>query len=462
MSDISFPHAYSAKESSHDAGRICAHFSRATMPPIDVLMVGAGEYTTGCVFTEAGAAPDKPAGVVAITFADMRRRGLVGEMVLCDAVGTRMPVVRETMKRKIGDVYKNMDLTMATLPADDVPFDPDAYKAAIARMKKGSVVTIFTPDDTHHAIALACIEAGLHVLCAKPVVKKLEDHLSLAAAAKKHGVLCAVEYHKRFDPIYADARDRIRSHLGPFSFFASTMTQPKAQLDTFKGWAGKSSDISYYLNSHHMDVHAWSVRGASRPERVTAFAARGAAEARLAPTDGRRVEDTVCSVVEWRNADGSRGIANYTASWIAPRADCHTQQNFHYMGHAGEIRADQAHRGYTTATDENGYAALNPLYMKYTPSPDGAFAGQHGYGYRSIEAFVEAAVEINEGRASVEDISKRDVLATIDATARVTAMLEAGRVSLDNGSRAVVIEYPDAASDRALDFNAEPVGIRLE
>ena len=77
-----------------------------------------------------------------------------------------------------------MDLTMATLPADDVPFDPDAYKAAIARMKKGSVVTIFTPDDTHHAIALACIEAGLHVLCAKPVVKKLEDHLSLAAAAK--------------------------------------------------------------------------------------------------------------------------------------------------------------------------------------------------------------------------------------------------------------------------------------
>ena len=26
-------------------------------------------------------------------------------------------------------------------------------------------------------------------------------------------------------------------------------------LDTFKAWAGKSSDISYYLNSHHIDFH---------------------------------------------------------------------------------------------------------------------------------------------------------------------------------------------------------------
>jgi D-galacturonate reductase len=147
-------------------------------------------------------------------------------------------------------------------------------------MKRGDVVTIFTPDDTHFKIVMACIEAGLHVLCAKPIVKRLEDHTRLAEAAKAHGVLVAVEYHKRFDPIYVDARDRVRAQLGKFSYFSSTMTQPKAQLDTFAGWAGKSSDISYYLNSHHMDVHAWSVGRTSRPERVVAMAARGAAENR--------------------------------------------------------------------------------------------------------------------------------------------------------------------------------------
>ena len=37
------------------------------------------------------------------------------------------------------------------------------------------------------------------------------------------------------------------------------MSQPKHQLDTFRAWAGKSSDISYYLNSHHIDFHEWCV-----------------------------------------------------------------------------------------------------------------------------------------------------------------------------------------------------------
>lgn len=190
----------------------CAH--HLTRSPTLPLLFPPPSPILRCVFTAAGAAPDKPAGVVAITFTDLRRRGKIGRMVLVDAVGERMPAVRATMAQKIGAAYKDMDLTMTTLPADYVAFDPQSFREAVKLMDRGDVVTIFTPDDTHFEIALACIEAGLHVLCAKPVVKKLEDHLKLAEAAKKHGVLCAIEYHKRFDPIYTDARDRIRHQLG--------------------------------------------------------------------------------------------------------------------------------------------------------------------------------------------------------------------------------------------------------
>lgn len=47
----------------------------------------------------------------------------------------------------------------------------------------------------------------------KPPVKTLADHLELMKLAEKHGVLVMVEYHKRWDPIYLDARNRMSSKV---------------------------------------------------------------------------------------------------------------------------------------------------------------------------------------------------------------------------------------------------------
>ena len=111
------------------------------------------------------------------------------------------------------------------------------------------------------------------------------------------------------------------------------------------------------------------------------------------------------------------------------------------MGHNGEVTVDQAHRGYSVANDTNGYASANPLFMKYEPNDDGQFAGQTGYGYRSIEDFVRAAREIRDGHATPE--SYRRHLATVDDTVLVTAILEAGRQSLDHKGARVAIQYSD-------------------
>lgn len=55
---------------------------------------------------------------------------------------------------------------------------------------------------------------------------------------------------------------------------------------------------------------------------------------------GRPCEDTITLLVQWRNlADGSLGTASYTAGWISPKADCHTQQYMHYLGRSGEVRS---------------------------------------------------------------------------------------------------------------------------
>lgn len=407
-----------------------------------VLMVGTGEYTTGYVHNGASGS-DKSAGVVALSLFDMRRRGKVGRLMMAGTNGHKFPGIRRHLHNVISRVYKDLDVSFRSFPDDAVAGDPKAYLAAMDEMQPGDIVTVFTPDDTHFAIALEAVERGLHALIAKPIVKTLEEHLTLAEAARRSNVLVAMEVHKRWDPIYADARDRIRQ-LGDFSFFSSFMSQPKYQLQTFRSWAGRSSDISYYLNAHHIDFNVWSVSHIARPISVTAMASTGVAKA-----EGIDAEDTITLGTQWENIQsGALASAFYTASWIAPKSDVHSQQRFYYLGQKGEVQIDQAHRGYSLATDAGGFSSPNPLFMKYTPDAQGYFSGQSGYGYRSIEAFVDAVDQIQGGLAKPADF--RGGLATIDDTVLVTAILEAGRRSLDSGGLPYQIEYADTGNAVAL------------
>lgn len=120
-----------------------------------------------------------------------------------------------------------------------------------------------------------------------------------------------IEHHKRFDPTYSDAKARAKG-LGNFNYFYSYMSQPKAQLETFKAWAGKDSDISYYLNSHHVDICEWMVSD-YRPVRVTASGSKGTSED-LGCASG--TEDTISLLVRWEKKVEPERVATevYTAS----------------------------------------------------------------------------------------------------------------------------------------------------
>lgn len=180
--------------------------------------------------------------------------------------------------------------------------------------------------------------------------------------AKEKGVLLQIEVHKRFDAMYNDAVNRMQSEeVGDFNYFVSYMSQPKLQLDTFKSWAGISSDISYYLNSHHIDLHVWALQNKAKCIGVTAFASNGVAAAKML---GRDCEDTVrgdvwkcltvfCDVGHcwspqitinalWENTgSGAIGHAVYTSSWTAIKADVHSQQRFFCLMENAEINIDQ-------------------------------------------------------------------------------------------------------------------------
>ena len=142
------------------------------------------------------------------------------------------------------------------------------------------------------------------------------------------------------------------------------MSQPKSQLETFRAWAGKDSDIrrvvysdlfrnakpdhgtysvgcrvSYYLASHHIDISCWILQGKAVPTRVVASAATGIATGEpynCVP----QTEDTITLLVDWQSLTSSRhrGTAVYTASWTAPQnSGVHSAQRWYYM--AEKVRA---------------------------------------------------------------------------------------------------------------------------
>ncbi|MBT5901252.1 MAG: Gfo/Idh/MocA family oxidoreductase [Opitutaceae bacterium] len=398
---------------------------------MNALIVGTGEYSTGYVGGQA-ASSDKGAGVIGLSLFHQRALGNIERVLMAGTNGTKFPGIREHLNQMLGQRYRNLSTDFESFPSDDCERDPEAYLKAMDQLSPGDGVFIFTPDNLHFSIAMAAVERGLHVLIAKPLVQTVVDHRALIAAGDRKGVIVAMEVHKRWDPIYIDARDKMRE-LGDFSYFNAYMSQPKTQLETFRAWAGKSSDISYYLNTHHIDYHNWAIEHLATPKSVTALGATGVAQAQ-----GIETEDTISLAVKWRNNEsGNIGTALYTSSWIAPQSDVHSQQRFHYMGHAGELQVDQAHRGYQMATDADGYSSPNPLFMKYCPNADGEFAGASGYGYQSIEAFLQAAQSVSAGETTIEDWDNK--LATARQTLPVTAILEAGRRSLDAGGLSIDI-----------------------
>ncbi|KAJ4327588.1 hypothetical protein N0V84_001977 [Fusarium piperis] len=399
------------------------------MAPLNVLMIGTGEYTTG--FVGGGASgSDKKVGVVGLSLFDLRRREKVNKLGMVGVNGKKFPAIREHLHKNISQVYNNLDTSFDSFP-DNNTVDPDAYKTAIDGLKAGDAITIFTPDPTHYPIARYAIERGIHVMITKPAVKILEQHQELVELAHEKGVYVYVEHHKRFDPAYADARAKAQT-LGDFNYFYSYMSQPKSQLETFKAWAGKESDISYYLNSHHIDICDSMVQERGYvPVTVTASSSKGVA---LDLGCDPATEDTISLLVTWLKKDDptKRAVGVYTASWTAPqRAGVHSNQYFHYLAANGEIRVDQAKRGYDVADDSVGQLMwYNPFYMKYAPDEDGNFAGQTGYGYISMEKFVDGCRAVNSGKLTPADLDSKP-LPTLKNTTATTAILEAGRRSID-------------------------------
>ncbi|PKK91481.1 MAG: UDP-N-acetyl-D-glucosamine dehydrogenase [Candidatus Wallbacteria bacterium HGW-Wallbacteria-1] len=89
---------------------------------------------------------------------------------------------------------------------------------------KVDAVTVVVPTALHHRVSSFFLDAGVHVLCEKPVTKSLEEARSLIALAEERKVLLQIGHIERFNAAFMKVCDHIGDpryiecqRLGPFT-----------------------------------------------------------------------------------------------------------------------------------------------------------------------------------------------------------------------------------------------------
>lgn len=112
------------------------------------------------------------------------------------------------------------DPAKAKASASDYDIPPDraygSYQEMAEKEAKRSgdaidFVTVATPNHTHFAIAKTFAEAGINVMCDKPLTFDLEQAEQLAQIVEKTGVVFAVTHNYTGYPLVRQARDMVRN-----------------------------------------------------------------------------------------------------------------------------------------------------------------------------------------------------------------------------------------------------------
>lgn len=109
-------------------------------------------------------------------------------------------------------------------------------EAALPAGERMDYVTIVTPNDSHHPVAKAALEAGFPVLCEKPLTITLEESQELVKLAHANGLPFIVAYTYTGLPMVMLAREMVRAgDLGEIR---------KVEAWYPQGWlAGRTEDL---------------------------------------------------------------------------------------------------------------------------------------------------------------------------------------------------------------------------
>jgi len=279
---------------------------------------------------------------------------------------------------------------------------PAVYTDAEVMFKQAGLdaVVIATPDDTHHALTLAALDAGLHVLCEKPLALNAADAADMLARAEAAGVNHMVLFTNRWLPHARYFRDLIRAGIvgrvfhAEFRFLTGFVRHPNYvwRLD-----ATRANGILADLGAHMIDLARWWVG-----EIIDVDGRLGTYLPRLTP-DGASSPANDYALLTVGFVGGAQGVIETSA--VAHSADFRMRQRFGVYGEAGTLEMELLTRGLDGDRAVIRAARSDEKILRELTIPDEYWAGTPDRGRYAVFSHQSAGArqfvdDILDGRKS--------------------------------------------------------------
>jgi myo-inositol 2-dehydrogenase/D-chiro-inositol 1-dehydrogenase len=276
-------------------------------------------------------------------------------------------------------------------------------------------VIVASPTHLHAEMVEAAAASGKYVFCEKPISHNLERTYDVIEAVREAGVGLQVGFHRRYDPDYRAAKEKIRAgHIGEVYLFRTTLRDMRSPgFGYIRGSGGFFADVTV----HDFDAARWLVG------EIIEVTAAGAA---LSDPGFEEVGDIDNAVITLRFASGALGVIDN--SRVAGYGyECSSE----VLGHRGTLRIGN-HRRVAVETLTPGRACRDHVSN---------FVERFADAYREeMEHFVRAV----RGEAEPEPGGADAAAAAVLARAAERSHREGRTVRLDRETRDGEVFYEEA------------------
>ncbi|MFA4016597.1 MAG: hypothetical protein RUDDFDWM_001707 [Candidatus Fervidibacterota bacterium] len=286
-----------------------------------------------------------------------------------------------------------------------------------------NAVSVATPDHLHRQIVIDCIEAGVNVLCEKPLDVTVDGCIEMVEAARRKNVLLCVDFHKRYDEYHQLLKRKIEAgELGKIQYgYAYMEDRLEVPRDWLRKWAHMTSP-AWFLGIHYYDLVRWLLQS-----NATEVWAKGKKEKLVAM--GIDTYDSITAMVCFENG----ATVCFQTCWILPdEFEATVNQGLRLIGTSGIAECDAQDRGTRTCceTDSPKQQSHNPAYLRLRYD---AFGREwwEGYGIASIADFAQIVSMMLDG-AKISEI--KGVFATGEDGLEATRIAQAIHESAESGT----------------------------